>query len=398
MYTGGKKMARARKLPKGVRIRKNTKSESLQIAFTYLGIECRESLQMPPTSGNLRYAERLRHEIQAEIERGTFDYSEKFPGSKRAAKFGFNTKIPFLKDQLDRALEIKRLQLKPSSYKAYENAVKFRLKPDLGHLRVDHITPKIIRNWFIESGLSAKTLRNYRVILNFTLDMAVQDRVLDSNPTDTLKLEHILPKKKQSTEYVPDPFTKDEIGKLIKAADDWYRPMIIVWIFTGLRPGELIALTWEDIHFEDRTINVNKSHVLGNEQTLKTETSTRLVDMLPTVYDALKAQKKLTFLLGGKKGYVFRYKKSLKPFKDHRNLTRYVWKPTITKAKIRYRNQYQCRHSYASQMLTEGNDPWWLASQLGHKGIDMINRVYGQWIQDNNETRYEPKGDWSDLV
>lgn len=391
-------VGRKKQLPRGIKIRKNKTSEVIQIAFTYRGVECRETLYMPPTPANIRYATNLRHEILAEIERETFKYTEKFPESKRAERFGFNTEKPFLKELLDRALKIKKEQLKPSSYKAYSNAVKHRLKPDLGHLRIDHITPKTIRDWFIESGLSAKTLRNYRVMLDFSLDMAVQDQIIESNPTDTLKLEHILPKKKQSTEYEADPFTKEEIGKLIKAADDWYRPMIITWLFTGMRPGELIALTWEDINFEHRFIDINKSHVLGNEQTPKTETSVRLIEMLPMVWDALKEQKKKTFLIDGEKGYVFRYKKSLKCFKDHRNLTRYVWKPTIVEAKIRYRNQYQARHTFASQMLTEGNDPWWLAKQLGHKGIDMINRVYGQWIQDNNETRYQPKGDWSKIV
>ncbi len=387
-----------RKLPRGVRVRKNKKTESLQIAFTFKGIECRETLQMPPTRGNIRYAERLRHEIQAEIERGTFRYSEKFPDSKRAAKFGFNTKKPFLSELLDKALKIKESQLKPSSFQAYENAVKFRIKPDLGHLRVDHITPKTLRDWFINSGLSAKTIRNYRVILDFSLDLAVQDRVIESNPSNTLRLEHILPKHKQSSNYKPDPLTKTEIKKMINAADEWYKSMITVWLFTGMRPGEIIALTWEDISFEHQTIDINKSHVLGNKQSPKTDTSVRLIDMLPIVFNALIDQKKKTFLIDGEKGAVFRYKKSKVCFKDHRNLGRYVWKPTINNAGIRYRNQYQARHTFASQMLTEGNDPWWLAKQLGHKGIEMINRIYGQWIQDNNETRYEPKGDWSKII
>lgn len=391
-------MARRKQLPKGLRIRKNSKSESIQIAFTYKGVECREVLNMPPTPGNLRYAESFRHEILAEIERDTFNYGEKFPDSKRAIKFGFNTHKPSMQELFNQALEIKKAQVKASSYTAYSNAVKSRLEPDLGHYRVDHVTPAILRDWFRESGLSAKTIRNYRVILDFALNIAVQDDSISVNPLSTLKLEHILPKDKQSTEYVPDPLNKTEIGQMIRAADEWYRPMITTWILSGLRPGELIALTWEDINFEDKVINVDKAHVLGQIETPKTENSTRVVDMLPEVHTALVEQKKKTFSLGGKQGAVFRTKRSKRAFIDHRNLGRYVWKPTITSAKIRYRNQYQARHTYASQMLTEGNNVWWVAQQLGHKGIAMINKTYGRWIQNNDENRYKPKGDWSSVV
>lgn len=384
-----------RKLPRGVTIRKGKRSESLQIAFTYKGVQCRESLHMPASAGNIRYAERLRSEILAEIERHIFNYQEKFPDSKTAERFGFNTQKPYMKELLEQAQKVKASQIKPSSMKAYNTSLKTHLIPTFGHLRVDHITPKMIRDWFVDSGLSAKSLRNHRVMLDFTLNTAVQDGLIKRNPLDGIKLNHILPKTKQQSSYGPDPLDLNEIQKMIEAADPWYRPMITVWFFTGMRPGEIIALTWEDINFEDHFIDVNKSHVLGNEQTPKTDNSVRLVDMLPIVYDALQEQRKLTFFLDAEQGHVFRFKKSKKPFMDHRSLSRYVWKPTITKAQIRYRNQYQARHSFASQMLTEGEDIWWIAQQLGHKGTEMINRTYGKWIRNNKGEAYKPRGNWT---
>lgn len=389
---------RKRQLPRGVKIRQYAKSEAIQIAFTYKGIECRETLKLPATAGNLRYAENLRHEILAEIERGTFNYQEKFPESKRAAKFGFNTRRPFLRDLFDEALAMKRAQLKGSSIKAYTNSVNQQLKPAFGHLRIDLITPKMIRDWFVNSGLSAKTLRNHRVMLDFTLNWAVQEKMIPSNPSDSLKLEHILPKKQLSSDYEPDPLNKSEIRAVIDAADDWYRQMIIVWLFTGMRPGELIALRWSDIDFNRGIIHVRRSRVLGAEDTPKTETSIREIDMLPMVRSALQAQRQLTYFTSGAGGYIFISKHKKIVFSDHRSLGRAVWNPAIKAAGIRHRNQYQARHTFASQMLTEGNDPWWLARQLGHKGTEMINRVYGKWIPDNGPVSYQPKGDWSEVV
>ncbi|MCV6588294.1 MAG: site-specific integrase [Marinobacterium sp.] len=391
-------MAGRKTLPKGVTIRKNKHSESIQIAFVYKGVQCRETLKMPATAGNLRYAERLRHEVYAEIERGTFNYDEKFPGSKTAQRFGFNTRKPFMKELFEEAYRIKCGQLKPSSLKAYSNSLKAQLLPTFGHLRIDHLTPKMIRDWVLKSGLSARTLRNHRIMLDFALSLAVQDRYIERSPLEGMKLEHLLPKERIKSEYEPDPFNQYEINALISAAVDWYRPMITTWLFTGMRPGELIALTWEDINFDEQFIDVNKSHVLGNNQSPKTDNSIRLIDMLPPVYDALLQQKRLTFFLDGEKGHVFRFQKSKKPFMDHRNLGTYVWKPTIARAGIRYRNQYQARHTFASQMLTEGEDILWVAKQLGHRGTDMLNRVYGRWIPKNSGQTYKPRGNWNNVI
>jgi integrase len=50
------------------------------------------------------------------------------------------------------------------------------------------------------------------------------------------------------------------------------------------------------------------------------------------------------------------------------------------RAGIRYRRPYQTRHTYASMMLTAGESPVWLASQMGHCDLSMIGRIYARWI------------------
>jgi integrase len=51
-------------------------------------------------------------------------------------------------------------------------------------------------------------------------------------------------------------------------------------------------------------------------------------------------------------------------------------------AKVKYRNPYQTRHTYASMMLTAGESDRWVAAQMGHTDTGMINRIYGKWIVD----------------
>ena len=58
----------------------------------------------------------------------------------------------------------------------------------------------------------------------------------------------------------------------------------------------------------------------------------------------------------------------------------------LRKGGVRYRNPYQTRHTWASMMLSAGEHPMWVASQMGHKDWGMIRRHYGRWIPDADPT------------
>ena len=63
------------------------------------------------------------------------------------------------------------------------------------------------------------------------------------------------------------------------------------------------------------------------------------------------------------------------------NLRNRVWYPTLQEAGLRKRTMYQTRHSFASLMLSHGEDPLWVARMLGHTSLDMIFRHYGKFIR-----------------
>lgn len=52
----------------------------------------------------------------------------------------------------------------------------------------------------------------------------------------------------------------------------------------------------------------------------------------------------------------------------------------MKKAGVCYRNPYQTRHTYASMMLSGGENIMWLPSQMGHVDTEMVMRTYGKWI------------------
>ena len=60
------------------------------------------------------------------------------------------------------------------------------------------------------------------------------------------------------------------------------------------------------------------------------------------------------------------------------------WDKTIKRAKLRHRNAYQSRHTYACWSLSAGANPAFIATQMGHTSAQMLFNVYGDWIPDHN--------------
>ncbi len=58
-----------------------------------------------------------------------------------------------------------------------------------------------------------------------------------------------------------------------------------------------------------------------------------------------------------------------------------LWQRTCKLAKIRYRNPYQLRHTFASHLLSQGENPAYIAKLLGHKNTEMVIRTYGRRVE-----------------
>ena len=58
-----------------------------------------------------------------------------------------------------------------------------------------------------------------------------------------------------------------------------------------------------------------------------------------------------------------------------------MWIPALRKAGVRYRKPYQTRHTYASMMLMAGENPMWVAKQMGHTDWSLTAKRYARWIQ-----------------
>lgn len=353
----------------GVRAR----GQSVQLDFQYKGVRCRETLKIPPTAANLKFARRKRETILFEIEKGTFRYAAHFPKSKRAKLFGETESIS-ISDALNRFLDSKLRTCEPSSYRTYKSAVEQHLRPTFGQLRIGELTTGAVQEWIAGLKISNKRINNVLIPLRGICADAFADGLIPRDPM--ARIRNLSHRAKE-----PDPFSFDEVEAILAAAEGQIRNLFQFAFFTGLRTGELIGIEWSHIDLDKKIAHIRKAVVMGLEKRPKTASGERDVVLLPPAIEALKAQQPLTRFKGGR---VFYNPRTGRPWANDEQIRLQFWRPLLKQAGIRYRSAYNTRHTYASMMLTAGENPMWVAYQMGHSDWGMIRKVYGRWIPEND--------------
>lgn len=376
----------------GVEIREGARGKRIRIAFYYQGARRRETLDIPVTPANIKYANRLRGEVLNAIERGTFDYAKAFPGSKHARLAGVHAVRPKLTvgELMDEHLAAVRRAdaLSPSSIGSYARWTKARIKPKFGDRIADEITPPELRAWILDlaSELAPKSVRSCVSVLSVVLSQAATDGIIASNPLAPIKLRTLLPRKRKAAqEEKIDPFSDLEIAAILDACPTVEERAFFQFAFgAGMRTGELIAFKWQHVSWATNTLHVQDNVVSGEygtvEKTTKTDTE-RDIPILPAAKAALEAMRPASELLSAKTGgYVFLNPRTGQRWSNER-VIRDRWTIILRKAGIRYRNPYQTRHTFASRLLMSGEAELLVAKLLGHTTVEMVRRHYGRYIK-----------------
>jgi integrase len=170
------------------------------------------------------------------------------------------------------------------------------------------------------------------------------------------------------------PLSFEEKDRFINALPRRWQPYFIVAFGTGLRPSEQIALKKEAIDWERGKILVREGWRQGQVTRLKAQGSAREIDILPAVRKALEAQR----LVSAGSDLVFPNISG--KHINIANLRRRVWYATLAKAKLRPRDLYNTRHTFATHALAAGEDPGWVAKMLGHTTLHMLVTRYYQYV------------------
>lgn len=177
-----------------------------------------------------------------------------------------------------------------------------------------------------------------------------------------------------------EPFNLEEVKTLIKNAPSLrLKAFLVVAFFTGLRTGEQLALLWSDIDFENKKINIDKSlNLSGVITTPKNKPSIRQVDLLEPVEKILKelkasepANKKMIFLSIHKRTQEFQQ----------------AFKKLLKVLNLKERKLYTTRHTFASLMLSQGEEAMWVSKTLGHKDLNTTYSAYSHYIPKQDRER-----------
>jgi integrase len=170
-----------------------------------------------------------------------------------------------------------------------------------------------------------------------------------------------------------DPFSLDQVQKILATVRVDWRDYFTVRFFTGMRTGEAHGLKWKYIDFEHRLILIRETFVLGEDDETKTEGSMRDIQMSQPVFEALKRQFEAT---GKLSAYVFCNREG-QPI-DNKNFSDRVWYPLLRHLEFAKRRPYQMRHTAATLWLASGEAPEWIARQLGHANTQLLFSVYSR--------------------
>jgi integrase len=198
------------------------------------------------------------------------------------------------------------------------------------------------------------------------------------NPAHGL-LKRVLPAKKKRVLSAPDPFSREDLKAFLDAA--WAKlpqpfPLIMeVMAMAGLRLGETLAMTYDNLDARNGQYNVTESTRAG--QFGPPKSGRRLIDLEDTLVEKLEIHmKKMRKAALAGESLQSRY---LFPEITQRMVQRAMQR-VCKAARLRVRNLHDLRRSYATALLMDHCSPAYVQKQLGHSSISITVDIYGHWI------------------
>lgn len=355
-------------------------SSSYEISFTYMGERCRERIRLKPSPANHKKVANYLGTICSAIELNNFDYSISFPDSPRAKKFSMGPiSGPTVKEYMLSWIDKRATQLKDSTIRQYTNITNQMLIPTIGDIRLSELKRNDVKEIVMSNPAGNRRLAGIQSVLRTALTDAVEDELIDSNVLLGWKFK----RKDAPVASDVNPFSKEEQARILSKVSGQVRNQFIFSFWTGLRPSELIALDWDDVDWVRREVYIMKVRTRNSTKPERTKTpaGTRWVDLLGPAYDALLAQKAHTFLAGRE---IFQNPGTGTRWRGDDRI-RDVWVRALKLSGVKYRRLYQTRHTYASMMISSGENPSWVADQMGHKDWGMIRKTYAKFMPDSVE-------------
>lgn len=344
-----------------------------------------------------------------------------------------------LKEFTDRWLkEYASQKLQPGTVEKYKAELEDKILPVIGHLKLSELRPATLNATFVamtkdgarrdgkHGGYSRATIKKTQDVLSSVLRTAMEWEIIEKNPMDKVrsvgecaadKVEFFTPEQASLfLDYIEKPYkvkTKghkrtDDTGieysvgdyERTKEIPEQIRVLFNLAIYGGLRKGELLALEWSDIDFDNDTVTVSKAvSVVAGEQITKepkTKTSRRTVSIPHFLTQRIKVMKherlKYQLSIGDywqgadwlfiqENGKQMSYSTPYSAFQD--TITRYNAdkKPDKQLPAIPF---HGLRHTSATLLIASKQDVRTVSSRLGHAQASTTMNIYAHALQETD--------------
>ncbi len=293
--------------------------------------------------------------------------------------------------------------VKVSTRVSYEGIVKNQLIPHIGHIKLTELKKTDIEKMYNEllthgradgkGGLGVKTINNVKLCLHKALQTALENEYIIKNPADIAKVPTLKSTQTQKKEI--EILSKHEQQALMAVCDNSpYGMGIITTLYTGVRMGELLGITWKDIDFTKKTIRISKQvnrlkdysenakakTRLGIQEDTKTKTSNRVISISDILAERLKEYKQeqeehikqwgdiyqnLGMVFARDDGYYI----DPSTFRDN-------YKAILKKAGLKSYTFHALRHTFATRALEAGVPIKVVSKILGHASVQITMDTY----------------------
>ena len=273
-------------------------------------------------------------------------------------------------------------KIKPSTFQRYESIYRKYIKEsEIAGLKLVNINTLKLQQFYnkLSKKYSYSQLKYLNSVLKTFFNWCIDSSYILKNPCLKVDIKGNKSDVIQARRSEVEILTENEINKIkehIKGTD--MELIILLDLATGLRQGELLALNWKDINFNNKTLTINKSvkevYIYKNEnsrhietifQVPKTLNSFRTISVPNVIINLLKKDRK-------KEGLLFKDENN-NPLRA-KNVS-YQWKKILKECNIPHKKFHAIRHTYASLLLKNGVDIETVAELMGHSAIS-ITQIY----------------------
>lgn len=250
------------------------------------------------------------------------------------------------------------------------------------------------------AGLSASSAHHIHVVLHGALSEAAKLDLVPNNVTERVNAPKLRPAE-------VDPYTREEADRLLEAArGDRLEALYVLAVTTGMRLGELLALTWRQVDLGSlenrgaaslRIIETAKHDAHGRWTVGKTKTraSRRRIELIPRTRLALlrhQAQQRTerdeferTAGAGAWQKTDLVFTTTVGGLLDEGNVGKRSYKALLTRAGLPYRHFHTLRHTCAALLLADGVPLYKVSALLGHASINITANLYGHLAKSEYE-------------